>query len=291
MPQDSCRVSRGPRSTACGASPRRTLRSLRSGNGRPSGIGWGSARACRSSRCRRSGSFSSAIPSRRRFTLPDSSVVNRRSAIASVSMRLISSGIVRSKLRSPASTCATANTEFRRDQRARDGRVHVADHEDDVRPPLEQDLLEGHHDRGGLHGVGCRAHPEVHVRARNTQLLEEDLRHLLRRSAGRYARAGARCAPAAAFMASDDGAIFMKFGRAPTTLRIFIARSRETPAGLRQCASAAAWVLSSEPGQELLDVVRRNLVPPVFAMASLMASATSDANPPRRQRMTPGCIV
>ncbi len=47
------------------------------------------------------------MPSRARFSLPAGSVVKSRSEIASVRMRLISSGMPRSKLRRPASTCAT----------------------------------------------------------------------------------------------------------------------------------------------------------------------------------------
>ena len=48
--------------------------------------------------------FSAVIPSRRRLSVPDCSVVNRRSEIESVTIRLISSGIVRSNERRPAST-------------------------------------------------------------------------------------------------------------------------------------------------------------------------------------------
>ena len=50
---------------------------------------------------------SSGTPSRRRFSTPLGSVTNSQWLIASVRMRLISSGMVRSKLRRPASTWAT----------------------------------------------------------------------------------------------------------------------------------------------------------------------------------------
>ena len=52
--------------------------------------------------------FSSGIPSRRRFSSPLPSVTNKRSETWSVSTRLISSGMLRSKERRPASTCATS---------------------------------------------------------------------------------------------------------------------------------------------------------------------------------------
>ena len=52
------------------------------------------------------------MPSRRRFSTPLGSLTSSRSLIASVSTRLISSGIERSKLRSPASTCATRTPSF-----------------------------------------------------------------------------------------------------------------------------------------------------------------------------------
>ena len=56
--------------------------------------------------------FSGAAPSRRRLARAPSSVMNRTSATASVSTRLISSGIVRSKLRRPASTWTTGMPSF-----------------------------------------------------------------------------------------------------------------------------------------------------------------------------------
>ena len=52
------------------------------------------------------------MPSRRRLSTPLCSVQKSRSLIASVSMRLISSGISRSKLRRPASTCTSRTPSF-----------------------------------------------------------------------------------------------------------------------------------------------------------------------------------
>jgi hypothetical protein len=50
---------------------------------------------------------SGATPSRRRFSSAAGSVMKSSSETASVRTRLTSSGMLRSKLRSPASTCAT----------------------------------------------------------------------------------------------------------------------------------------------------------------------------------------
>ena len=52
------------------------------------------------------------MPSRRRLSTPSGLVTKRRSESTSVTTRLISSGIVRSKLRSPASTWASGRCAF-----------------------------------------------------------------------------------------------------------------------------------------------------------------------------------
>ena len=54
----------------------------------------------------------SGTPSRRRFASASGLGVSSRSARASVTSRLISSGIPRSKERSPASTCAVRTPSF-----------------------------------------------------------------------------------------------------------------------------------------------------------------------------------
>src|SRR6185503_2443864 len=55
---------------------------------------------------------SQALPSRTRLSTAAGSVTKKKSEIESVTMRLISSGIARSRLRSPASTCATGMPAF-----------------------------------------------------------------------------------------------------------------------------------------------------------------------------------
>ena len=58
------------------------------------------------------------------------------------------------------------------------GGVHVAHHQHAVGPRLQADLLEGHHDLGGLGGVAAAAGVEVVVGLGDAQLVEEDVAHL-----------------------------------------------------------------------------------------------------------------
>ena len=119
-------------------------------------------------------------PSRRRFSSPSADGVSSRSASASVTIRLISSGMVRSKLRRPASTWATRDAQLGADQRAGERGVHVADDDDPVgllrddrparRPPSRAPS-------------GPRGSPEPTPRLTSgrgdVQLIEEHGRHLL----------------------------------------------------------------------------------------------------------------
>jgi hypothetical protein len=77
-------------------------------------------------------------------------------------MRLISSGIVRSPLRSPASRCATGISSFA-----------------PTSGPLgETRLLVRDHHAAGLLGMAAAADAEVHVRPRQTKIGEEGIRHV-----------------------------------------------------------------------------------------------------------------
>ena len=96
--------------------------------------GRGSPAACRSSGCRRSGSARPGCP---RGEVVDALGDWSRTAARdsrSVTRRLISSGIVSSKLRRPASTWATGRTELGRHERRRHRRVDVAVDDDERRP-------------------------------------------------------------------------------------------------------------------------------------------------------------
>jgi hypothetical protein len=120
-----------------------------------------------------------------------------------------------SPLRRPASTWATG-IKLLGDNGARQRGVHIAHHQHAVGPGLLADLLEGHHDLGGLGGMAAAAGLEVVIRLGNAQLIKEDVAHL----------------PVVMLAGVDDleleaigtrlqrrtiGAIFMKLGRAPAT--------------------------------------------------------------------------
>ena len=72
---------------------------------------------------------SSLTPARRRFSLANSLVVKNQFVMASVTMRLISSGMVQSPERMPPSTWATGMHEFLGGDGAGHGRGDVAHHQ------------------------------------------------------------------------------------------------------------------------------------------------------------------
>ena len=86
-------------------------------------------------------------------------VTNSRSESRSVTRRLTSSGIVSSKLRRPASTCASGMASFARHERGRERRVDVAVDDDERRLELdEQRRSRRDHaaPRSGRHGCPSR---------------------------------------------------------------------------------------------------------------------------------------
>jgi len=92
---------------------------------------------------------------------------------------LISSGIARSKLRSPASTCRHRNQQLRRHQRRRHRRIHVADHDHEVGALFEAHLFEADHHVARLHGVAGRSDFKVAIGHRQRQFSDETLGHRL----------------------------------------------------------------------------------------------------------------
>jgi hypothetical protein len=92
---------------------------------------------------------------------------------------LISSGIVQSKDRSPASTCAIGDPELRCRQRDGERRVDVATRAHQVGAPIEQHLLEGPQRTRGLRAVRARADAQEDVRLRQPQVREHLGRHPL----------------------------------------------------------------------------------------------------------------
>ena len=91
--------------------------------------------------------------------------------------RLISSGIVRSKLRRPGLDVADRDPEPRRAERRGEGRVDVAGDQDQVGALGAQHRLEPLEHPGGLLAVAAGADAEHVVGLGHAELLEEDLRH------------------------------------------------------------------------------------------------------------------
>ena len=135
------------------------------------------AAASRSSRCRRTRCARRRCLRAARLTAALRSVVYSRSAIWSVSTRLISSGIARSKLRRPASTCTTG-TPFLTATSAQ-ARVELTSPTTSThgRPVRVQHRLEAAHHLGGLHGMAARADFQVEVGSRQAQVGEQPLAH------------------------------------------------------------------------------------------------------------------
>ncbi len=133
--------------------------------------------AYRSSCCRRRRSAPPPRRRARRLALAVSLVVKNQLVIASVTMRLISSGIAQSPERMPPSTCATGTCSFC---------AVIAQAMVEVTSPttsteslrsLDQQPLVARHDRRGLLGLRARADLEIDVRRGNAELVEEIARH------------------------------------------------------------------------------------------------------------------
>ena len=160
---------------------------------------------------------SSAMPSARRFSIASSECRKRCSENSSATIRLTSSGIVRSKLRRPDSMWATGMPIFTAVSAA--ARVELTSPGTITRSGVSsiQDRLQPLHRPRRLLGVAAGADLEHVVGRRHPQLLEEDLRHqpvvVLAGVDDRVARrpAGARRS------AAITGAVLTKFGRVPTT--------------------------------------------------------------------------
>ena len=101
---------------------------------------------------------------RLRFSSASRLVVKRRSASESVTNRLISSGIVRSKLRRPASTCATGISSFAATSVQAIVELTSPDHDDHVRSLCFAYLFELHHDACRLNRMGGRADFQIDIR-------------------------------------------------------------------------------------------------------------------------------
>ena len=98
--------------------------------------------ASRSSCCRRGGRTRRSMPSAARLSTALCECASRTELRWSVSRRLCSSGIVGSKLRSPASRWATGIVELRRRERGGERRVDVAGDDDERGRVLDEHLLD-----------------------------------------------------------------------------------------------------------------------------------------------------
>src|SRR6185437_14497079 len=119
--------------------------------------------------------FPSATPSRSRLSVPDCSVVNSRSETASATILLISSGMVRSKLRNPASTWASRNQLFGSHQRARHGGVHIPGHQNHVRAFGPYQFAELLQDLRRLRVVCAGTDVQIVVRLTQLELIQKNL--------------------------------------------------------------------------------------------------------------------
>ena len=107
---------------------------------------------------------SAGTPSRSRFSSPSGDGVHSRSEIASVTSRLISSGMRRSRLRSPASRCTTGIHSFA--PTIAHAAVEFTSPTTTIQSgrSCETDLLVRDHDAAGLLGVAAAADLQVIAR-------------------------------------------------------------------------------------------------------------------------------
>ena len=110
-------------------------------------------------------------------------------------IRLISSGIRRSKRAQARLDMGDRDAQLGRRERAREGRVRVAVDEDRVRSRVDEDRLESGQHRRRLLGVRPAADPQRVVRSGQTRARRRRRRPSPRRSAGRCRRRSRRGRP------------------------------------------------------------------------------------------------
>ena len=161
-----------------------------------------------------------STPSRARLSVASGLCVKHQREIWSVRTRLISSGIVRSKLRSPASRCAIGMPSFDGGECTGQRRVDVSRDDQRQRTHVVENLLDALECPASLGPVASRPDVQLVVGRADPQLAQEDLRHLgVVMLAGVDDQMIERDPPGAASRRSS-GAIFTKFGRAPTRYAI-----------------------------------------------------------------------
>ena len=181
---------------------------------RNAALGW--RRACRSSRCRRSGSALASIPSRARFSTRLVRVDEEevRDLVGEDAVDLLRHGAVEAA--QPGLDMGDRDAELRRDERGGQRRVDVAGHEARGRARSPSDRLERSMTRAVCSRVRAGADPAggraAACRARRRRRPTSPVVVL----AGVHEDVRARQPPPRAAM---TGAIFTKFGRAPTTYK------------------------------------------------------------------------
>ena len=174
-----------------------------------------SPRACRSSCCRPCGSSRRATPSRMRLSTASGECMKRNSESASVTTRLISSGIVRSKLRSPASIWPTGISSFAAARLAPSVEL-TSPGTSTTSGPTRAAPARGAPSRARSARRASPSRPRACESGRRMPSSSKKTATSRRRSAARCGRGrGELSRPAAS--SATTGAVFMKFGRAPTT--------------------------------------------------------------------------
>ncbi len=121
---------------------------------------------------------SAGTPSRRRCSSASGDGVHSRSQIASVTSRLISSGMRRSPLRRPASRCTTGIHSLA--PTIAQAAVELTSPTTTIQSGCSRcaTFLVGNHDPAGLLGVAPAADLEVEMRRGQAQVPEERIRHV-----------------------------------------------------------------------------------------------------------------
>jgi len=69
------------------------------------------------------------------------------------------------------------NAVFCGDNGAGKSGINISDNEDQIGIEITADFLESDHYPGGLFGVSPRPNAQIHIRLRQSQVIEKDLRH------------------------------------------------------------------------------------------------------------------
>ena len=186
--------------------------------------------------------------------MPLGSETSSRSAMASVSSRLISSGIVRSKLRRPASTWATGMPSLT--AASAQATVLLTSPKTTVpaRTVVHQVRFVPLDDAGRLRAVRAGADVEMHVGRGYAEFFEEHVGHrrvVVLAGVDDSKRDAAVCVS----RPRTTGASFMKFGRAPATRSRMgiIGRLSYQPSSAATAPRAVTWLAALRANGATID--------------------------------------